>query len=99
MSVAGHSYSIYNAVYIVAHALQAIYSTRMKHRIMLRYKRFELQDPQPWQVVPISVCNDYCHPGNQKKRKEEGKFCCYDCVPCPEGKISNQSGGAYFCVQ
>ncbi|XP_077773961.1 vomeronasal type-2 receptor 26-like [Podarcis muralis] len=43
------------------------------------------------QVVPISVCNDYCYPGNQKKRKEGHKFCCYDCVPCPEGKISNQN--------
>ncbi|XP_015268952.1 PREDICTED: vomeronasal type-2 receptor 26-like [Gekko japonicus] len=39
--------------------------------------------------VPVSVCNDYCLPGYQKKKKEGEKFCCYDCVPCPEGKISN----------
>ncbi|XP_060112525.1 vomeronasal type-2 receptor 26-like [Heteronotia binoei] len=39
---------------------------------------------------PISVCNDYCHPGYQKKKKEGEKFCCYDCVLCPEGKISSQ---------
>ncbi|XP_060137349.1 vomeronasal type-2 receptor 26-like [Zootoca vivipara] len=43
------------------------------------------------QGVPISLCNDYCGPGNQKKRKEGQKFCCYDCTPCPEGKISNQN--------
>nr|XP_028560713.1 vomeronasal type-2 receptor 26-like [Podarcis muralis] len=42
------------------------------------------------QVVPISVCNDCCSPGHQKKRKEGEKFCCYDCAPCPEGKISDQ---------
>ncbi|XP_015274559.1 PREDICTED: vomeronasal type-2 receptor 26-like [Gekko japonicus] len=39
---------------------------------------------------PISVCNDFCHPGTQKKKKEGEKFCCYDCVLCPEGKISSQ---------
>ncbi|XP_034957711.2 vomeronasal type-2 receptor 26-like [Zootoca vivipara] len=43
------------------------------------------------QVMPISVCNDYCRPGNRKKRKEGQKFCCYDCTPCPEGEISNQN--------
>ncbi|XP_060112563.1 vomeronasal type-2 receptor 26-like [Heteronotia binoei] len=42
------------------------------------------------QVVPISLCNDYCRPGSQKQKKEGKKFCCYNCVPCPEGKISNQ---------
>ncbi|XP_060112567.1 vomeronasal type-2 receptor 26-like [Heteronotia binoei] len=41
-------------------------------------------------IVPLSVCNDYCLPGYQKKKKEGEKFCCYDCIPCPEGKISNQ---------
>nr|XP_028560315.1 vomeronasal type-2 receptor 26-like [Podarcis muralis] len=43
------------------------------------------------QVLPISVCNDKCHPGHRRKEKEGKPFCCYDCVPCPEGKISNQT--------
>ncbi|XP_015268524.1 PREDICTED: vomeronasal type-2 receptor 26-like [Gekko japonicus] len=42
------------------------------------------------QVVPISLCNDYCPPGSQKQKKEGEQFCCYNCVPCPAGKISNQ---------
>ncbi|XP_054850469.1 vomeronasal type-2 receptor 26-like [Eublepharis macularius] len=41
------------------------------------------------QVLPLSVCNNYCHPGFQKKKKEGKKFCCYDCARCPEGKIAN----------
>ncbi|KAG8140967.1 hypothetical protein E2320_003591, partial [Naja naja] len=43
------------------------------------------------QVLPLSRCNDPCFPGFQKKRIEGDQFCCYDCVPCPEGKISNQN--------
>ncbi|XP_034987457.2 vomeronasal type-2 receptor 26-like [Zootoca vivipara] len=42
------------------------------------------------QVVPLSVCNDYCYPGYSRKKKEGEKFCCYDCAPCPEGMISHQ---------
>ncbi|XP_039182934.1 vomeronasal type-2 receptor 26-like [Crotalus tigris] len=43
------------------------------------------------QVLPFSRCNDPCFPGNWKKGIEGDQFCCYDCVPCPEGKISNQN--------
>ncbi|XP_034957697.1 vomeronasal type-2 receptor 26-like [Zootoca vivipara] len=48
--MSGHSYSIYNAVYAVVHALHAVYSSRTKPRVMLRRGRFELQDLQPWQL-------------------------------------------------
>ncbi|XP_013918703.1 PREDICTED: vinculin-like, partial [Thamnophis sirtalis] len=44
------------------------------------------------QALPISLCNEYCHPGYWKRRMEGEKFCCYDCVPCPEGKISDKMG-------
>ncbi|XP_063158929.1 vomeronasal type-2 receptor 26-like [Candoia aspera] len=43
------------------------------------------------QVLPISLCNELCQPGYQKRAKEGEKFCCYDCVPCPEGKVSNKT--------
>ncbi|XP_033026308.1 vomeronasal type-2 receptor 26-like [Lacerta agilis] len=166
MHMTGHSYSIYIAVYALAHAMHAMYSSRSKHRPMLVGNNIELQNLQPWQlhlflrdisfnnsvgetvsfndkremrggfdimnlvilpnnsfqkmkvgrvdpsvhegkrftidddrimwprgfntVVPLSVCNEPCHPGHQKKMKEGENFCCYDCVSCLDGKISNQ---------
>ncbi|XP_053216435.1 vomeronasal type-2 receptor 26-like [Podarcis raffonei] len=42
------------------------------------------------EVMPVSVCSDYCRPGYQKKKKEGVKFCCYSCALCPNGKISTQ---------
>nr|XP_056720293.1 vomeronasal type-2 receptor 26-like [Euleptes europaea] len=164
MHMTGHSYSIYNAVYVIAHALHAMYSSKSKSRTM--GERRKLQNDQPWQlhhflrcvsfnnsagdkisfdqyggleagfdvvnwvtfpnqsfvrvnvgkmdphapslqalaiskelivwhswfnqVQPLSLCNDKCHPGYSKKIKEGEPFCCYDCVPCPEGKVSDR---------
>ncbi|XP_070810225.1 vomeronasal type-2 receptor 26-like [Pituophis catenifer annectens] len=43
------------------------------------------------QTQPISLCNEKCHSGYRKSTKEGEAFCCYDCTPCSEGKISNQT--------
>ncbi|XP_062993211.1 vomeronasal type-2 receptor 26-like [Elgaria multicarinata webbii] len=167
LGMTGHSYSIYNAVYAVAHTLHAMMSSRTHRRVMFGGKTAALQDLQPWQlhpflhrisfnnsagesvsfndnreveggfdiinlvtfpnnsfsrvkigrmdpnapegkefmidghmiawpsgfnqVLPISLCNEPCFTGHQKRNKEGEKFCCYDCVPCAEGKISNQT--------
>ncbi|XP_033024687.1 vomeronasal type-2 receptor 26-like [Lacerta agilis] len=42
------------------------------------------------QVPPLSECNPNCPPGSSKEKKEGEPFCCYDCAPCPQGKISSQ---------
>ncbi|XP_066486309.1 vomeronasal type-2 receptor 26-like [Tiliqua scincoides] len=42
------------------------------------------------QVLPIAMCNDKCHLGYSRKMKQGEPFCCYDCVPCADGKISYQ---------
>ncbi|XP_061447451.1 vomeronasal type-2 receptor 26-like [Rhineura floridana] len=166
MSMTGQSYSIYNAVYAVAHALHAMSSCRSNHRAVVEGNTMEPEilhtwqlhpflqrvafnnsagdtiafdedgvlaagfdiinwvtfpnksflrvklgrmDPQAplgreftinediimWhmvhnQVLPLSVCNDNCHPGYRRSKREGEPFCCYDCVLCPEGKISDK---------
>ncbi|XP_015268936.1 PREDICTED: vomeronasal type-2 receptor 26-like [Gekko japonicus] len=177
MSMSGHSYGIYNAVYAVAHALHALYSFRSKYQSVFRCKSTGFCDPQPWQLhqylqgmsfnnsagetvsfdenremgagfdilnmvtfpndsiirlkvgrvdpkspegkkvtlhedllvwhqgfnqtLPLSRCSDACQPGYQKRKKEGEQFCCYECVPCPEGKFSIQQDmdDCYSCPE
>uniref|UniRef100_UPI0010A0141C vomeronasal type-2 receptor 26-like n=1 Tax=Podarcis muralis TaxID=64176 RepID=UPI0010A0141C len=42
------------------------------------------------QTRPLSLCTERCLPGSSKKVKEGQPPCCYDCIPCAEGKIANQ---------
>ncbi|XP_070582922.1 vomeronasal type-2 receptor 26-like [Erythrolamprus reginae] len=171
MEMTGQSYSVYNAVYAVAHTLQALYmlgSNRKKtmmgnkpglpnlqawqlhsflqgisfnnsagEKVFLNEKgkatgrfdlinfitfrnrsfqrnrvgKLDLQAPKGkqlfidedmifWnptfnQVLPLSRCNEPCFPGSWKRGIEGDQFCCYDCVPCPEGKISDQNDMKY----
>ncbi|CAI5790559.1 vomeronasal type-2 receptor 26-like, partial [Podarcis lilfordi] len=144
LNMIGHSYSIYMAVFAMAHAVHDMFSWRLKSRIGVLFNNSagdevsfnqngELKvgldvinwivslnqsfhkikvgrmDPQAsshqvftihedaitWQrrfnkARPISVCSESCSPGSSKKMKEGEPFCCYDCTPCPEEKISDQ---------
>ncbi|XP_026575320.1 vomeronasal type-2 receptor 26-like [Pseudonaja textilis] len=163
----GHSYSIYNAVHAVAHALHGMSIHKSKYKRVAESIRDKLQDQGTWKlhwflqglsfnnsvgetvtinqhgevlsgfditnimmfpnnsyckvkigkmipkalegnelvihedliiwpkyfkrVLPLSLCNDPCPAGYQKKKKEGEKFCCYDCDLCSHGKMSNMS--------
>ncbi|XP_070810502.1 vomeronasal type-2 receptor 26-like [Pituophis catenifer annectens] len=167
MEMTGQSYSIYNAVYTVAHALQALYTLHFNRKKCIICKNPDLSHLQAWQLhsflqgisfnnsagegvslnenreatggfditnlitfpnrsfqrvnvgkmdlqalkgkelfidedlivwhpafnqaLPLSRCNDPCFAGSWKKGIEGNQFCCFDCVPCPEGKISDQN--------
>nr|XP_028558705.1 vomeronasal type-2 receptor 26-like [Podarcis muralis] len=171
MNVTGYSYSIYNGVYAVAHALHALHSSISNSKSMMLGKRRKFHKEQPWQlhhflksvsfnnsagekvsfdqkgelvqgfdivnwvtfpnqsfirakvgkmepwalpdeqfaisevsivwhswfnqVQPLSVCSANCQPGYSMKKKEGEPFCCYDCIPCPKGWISDHEDMAH----
>ncbi|GAA6092977.1 extracellular calcium-sensing receptor [Tachysurus ichikawai] len=40
--------------------------------------------------LPLSVCSASCQPGYRKAPRKGEPICCYDCVPCAEGSMSNR---------
>ncbi|XP_029142328.1 vomeronasal type-2 receptor 26-like [Protobothrops mucrosquamatus] len=162
----GHSYSIYNAIYAVAHALKYMRSSKLKGGRIMDERRWKLFLQSPWQLhhflqqvsfnnsageqvsfgpngeletgfdifnwvtfpnksflrvqlgkidsmappdklltiskkeaiwplifnqtLPLSICNKECPLGHSKIKVEGKLSCCYDCKPCPEGKIADQ---------
>ncbi|XP_040902405.1 extracellular calcium-sensing receptor-like [Toxotes jaculatrix] len=51
--------------------------------------------------LPVSVCSESCRPGTRKVLQKGKPVCCYDCIPCAEGEISNStdSNGCKKCPE
>uniref|UniRef100_A0A8C5HKW5 G-protein coupled receptors family 3 profile domain-containing protein n=1 Tax=Gouania willdenowi TaxID=441366 RepID=A0A8C5HKW5_GOUWI len=53
------------------------------------------------ELVPVSICSTSCFPGYRKAVRRGEPLCCFDCVPCDTGKISNQTNSVdcTFCPE
>uniref|UniRef100_UPI001A9F5C89 vomeronasal type-2 receptor 26-like n=1 Tax=Ictidomys tridecemlineatus TaxID=43179 RepID=UPI001A9F5C89 len=96
MTLSDSSYFVYNAVYALAHVLHKILSEKIE---MGSSEDADQPQLHPWQVKsPLQK------PGIPSiilytKIPQEGRpVCCFACVFCPEGHISNQTD-AEQCVQ
>ncbi|XP_003977268.1 extracellular calcium-sensing receptor-like [Takifugu rubripes] len=52
-------------------------------------------------IVPVSICSASCLPGTRKAIRKEVPVCCFDCIPCDTGKISNETDSVdcTFCPE
>ncbi|KAM3855456.1 vomeronasal type-2 receptor 26-like [Vipera latastei] len=91
----GFSYSIYNAAYSMAHALHAAYTLESQRALKRGRNKPHLFYVKPWLTKPFSRCVKHCLPGQVRKVAVGRPSCCYECISCPEGTISNQTDSAH----
>uniref|UniRef100_UPI00398EA22F vomeronasal type-2 receptor 1 n=1 Tax=Pristiophorus japonicus TaxID=55135 RepID=UPI00398EA22F len=47
---------------------------------------------------PFSVCSEGCQPGTRKGIRQGEPVCCFDCIPCADGEITNETDSRE-CIQ
>ncbi|CAH2299115.1 vomeronasal type-2 receptor 26-like, partial [Pelobates cultripes] len=67
-------------------ALNTLYSVNGTHSMYQNLKSLIHRSR-----VPKSQCSENCVPGYRKAPGIRTHICCYNCVPCSEGEISNRS--------
>uniref|UniRef100_A0A8C2MED3 Vomeronasal type-2 receptor 116 n=2 Tax=Cricetulus griseus TaxID=10029 RepID=A0A8C2MED3_CRIGR len=50
-----------------------------------------IQWPKIYSKIPQSVCSESCAAGFRKVAIEGKAVCCYDCIPCPDNEITNDT--------
>ncbi|OCT56856.1 hypothetical protein XELAEV_18004327mg, partial [Xenopus laevis] len=92
-----HSPRVYLAVSLLSHAIYKMFLSKPspKHdKTLHNYKYQQWQQQRhswetPHSKIPRAQCSDNCIPGFRKAPMQIPHVCCYDCVQCPVGEMSN----------
>ncbi|XP_078023173.1 extracellular calcium-sensing receptor-like [Epinephelus lanceolatus] len=74
---------------IVDFVTVGLYDASLPADKQLNLQRKSIIWSQNSQQVPVSVCSEKCPPGTRKVLQKGKPVCCYDCLRCAEGEISN----------
>ncbi|XP_058890398.1 extracellular calcium-sensing receptor-like isoform X2 [Acipenser ruthenus] len=86
----GTANDVYEAVYAVAHSLHNLFTCKSGQGPFAGKTCANKKKIEPWQA-PKSVCSESCPPGTRKAVQKGKPVCCFDCIACGEGEISNQT--------
>uniref|UniRef100_A0A8C5AIK4 G-protein coupled receptors family 3 profile domain-containing protein n=1 Tax=Gadus morhua TaxID=8049 RepID=A0A8C5AIK4_GADMO len=105
--------NVYKGVYAIAHSLhnilgcgQNIYFQILQNIKNIHFKTKEGEEPKKdgsvefvqLVLVPVSICSGTCDSGTRKVLQKGKPVCCYDCIPCAEGEVSNTTD-SITCVR
>ncbi|KAK7160622.1 hypothetical protein R3I93_008315 [Phoxinus phoxinus] len=82
------SYNVYKAVYALAHALHDLMQCQKWKGPFSGNRCADIINLKPWQPQR-SVCSESCPPGTRRATRKGFPVCCFDCLPCGDGEISN----------
>uniref|UniRef100_A0A8C9SHB7 G-protein coupled receptors family 3 profile domain-containing protein n=1 Tax=Scleropages formosus TaxID=113540 RepID=A0A8C9SHB7_SCLFO len=95
------TYNVYKAVYAIAHSLHNLINCEPGREPFQNSSCANTTNIYPWEVkfytflmlrLILYFLIDSCTPGSRKAVRRGEPLCCFDCVPCDDGKISNQTG-------
>ncbi|KTG01397.1 hypothetical protein cypCar_00047971, partial [Cyprinus carpio] len=67
------------------------YDASLQPEFQLSFNNISIVWAKNQHQVPVSECSESCPTGTRKAVKKGKPICCYDCIPCAEGEISNKT--------
>ncbi|XP_073529606.1 vomeronasal type-2 receptor 1-like [Phyllobates terribilis] len=84
------TYSVYKSIYTIATALHDMDACVPGLGPFPDKACANVLDFEPWQS-PVSVCSKSCVPGTRKGIRQGEPVCCFDCISCADGEITNET--------
>ncbi|GAA6074493.1 extracellular calcium-sensing receptor-like, partial [Tachysurus ichikawai] len=73
----------------IAFVQVGFYDSSLQRHLQLSFNNISISWAHNSKELPVSVCSPSCPLGTRKAVQKGRPICCFDCIPCAEGEISN----------
>ncbi|XP_060733780.1 extracellular calcium-sensing receptor-like [Tachysurus vachellii] len=73
----------------IAFVQVGFYDSSLQTHLQLSFNNISISWAHNSKELPVSVCSPSCPLGTRKAVQKGRPICCFDCIPCAEGEISN----------